>query len=91
MIQFKAPLIKVGQLYLSSDHNEYIIVTKNNRGEIDYAGPGFRGRLEDQAFVARFQPVDPADVTAEELNVLLSFCPPGTRPEVGYIGDEELL
>lgn len=87
MYQARRPLIQVGQIYLSPAHDDYLIVTKTDRGEISYSGQGFRGRLEDETFIQLFPPVDPADVELEELKTLLSYCPPGTIPLVGFIHD----
>lgn len=88
MIQQRAPMISAGQLFLNADLNEYLIVTKNARGQISYAGIGFKGHSEDQSFIERFQPVDPADVSSDEINALLAFCAPGTRVSTGFILEE---
>ena len=85
MNQDRPPLIVTGQIYLNEALNEYIIVTKNNRGQISYAGNGFMGRQIDEDFIDAFPPVDPEDVSPEELNMLISFCPSGTVPRVGFI------
>jgi len=85
LLPTRAPLITVGQLYLNKQLNEYLIVTSNLRGQVRYAGPGFNGHSEDEAFIERFEPVDPADVEPTELLELLDFCPRGTRASVGFI------
>jgi len=46
----RTPLIEAGQIYLNEGLNEYLIVTKNARGQIWYEGAGFRGQLEDFDF-----------------------------------------
>ena len=85
MLQQRAPMIAVGQVYLQADLNEYMIVTKNARGQVTYAGKGFVGHAEDQSFIERFQPVNPVDVDSEEIDSLLNLCPPNTRASTGFI------
>lgn len=85
MISNRAPLIKVGQLFLNESLNEYLIITRNNNGQVSYAGIGFRGCLEDLDFIDKFPAVDPADVDPTELLQLLNECPEGTIPSVGFI------
>ena len=84
LLPTRAPLITVGQLFLNQTINEYLIVTKNVRGQIFYAGKGFRGHSEDDAFLDRFPPVDPQDVEPEELRELLEYVPIGTRVTTGF-------
>ena len=81
------PIILVGQLYLHDDLNEYLIVTKRKGDEVSYAGPGFRGCIEDEVFIDCFQPVDPVDVDADELASLIAMCPAGTKATTGFIKD----
>lgn len=83
----RAPLIHVGQLFLNEGLNEYLIVTRNNQGQVAYAGLGFRGNLEDYDFIAKFPAVNPEDVDAAELAQLLEFCPPGTEASIGFVGE----
>ena len=87
MLQQRAPIILVGQIYLQEELNEYMIVTKNARGQVTYAGNGFVGHAEDQSFVERFNPVDPTDVDPIEVAQLLTLCPPNTKASTGYISD----
>lgn len=82
---FDHPQIKVGGIYLNDFVNEYLIVTKTNQGQIFYSGHGFTGQANDEVFLERFLPVDPADVHPDELNELLTFCPSGTEPLTGYV------
>ncbi len=82
-------IITVGQLYLNEDLNEYLIVTGTSRGQISYGGNKFAGRCEDETFLNRFEPVDPADVDEAELVQLLSLCPAGTKAKVGLIIDKQ--
>lgn len=88
MMPQRSPLILAGQIYLSDELNEYLIVTKNNRGQVFYKGEGFGGQSEDSTFIERYQAVDPEDVEVGELSLLLSFCPDGTKAKVGFIIDE---
>lgn len=85
MLQTHAPIITTGQLYLNAEVNEYLIVVKNNGGDISYKGRGFKGCAEDQTFIERFDPVDPTDVDQIDLDFLLSFCPVGTQAQTGFI------
>jgi hypothetical protein len=78
-------MIHAGQVYLNADLNEYLIVTRNNRGQVHYAGNGFLGQAEDQSFIERFGPVNPKDVDHEELIDLLCNCAPGTKASTGFI------
>lgn len=79
------PIIAVGQVFLNEDLNEYLIVSKNNFGQIYYAGPNFKGQSEVETFIERFAPVNPDDVVEQELSTLLSFCPVNTVASTGYI------
>ncbi len=79
------PILLEGQLYYDEEKNEYLVITRNRGGVISYSGPGFRGQLEDEIFLDRFQPVDPADLNDGELDLLLSFCPANTNAKVGFI------
>lgn len=81
-------MISVGQLFLNAELNEYLIVTKNSRGQISYAGAGFRGHSEDHSFIERFDPVNPDDVSVDEIAGLLSLCPIGTKASTGFISQE---
>lgn len=85
MLQQRAPIIATGQIYLQAELNEYMIITKNARGQVTYAGKGFVGHAEDQSFIERFNPVNPDDVDAAEVELLLSYCPPNTTVSTGYI------
>ena len=87
MKQTKPVIVQVGQLYYDEEKNEYLIVTRHQGDTTTYYGVGFRGMLETDTLLERFQPVDPADVAQDELEVLLAFCPAGTEAKVGYIKD----
>jgi hypothetical protein len=87
MLQQRAPLILAGQIYLQEELNEYLIVTKNVRGQVTYAGKGFVGQAEDQSFIEHFNPVNPVDVDAAEIAELLTHCPTNTKASTGYISD----
>lgn len=88
----RTPIIVVGQVYLHSDPkvNEYVVVTKSNRGDIHFRGPGFNGRNDVELFLQRFGPVDPADLDAEEtaqLHELLDK--PGVPLSIGWVCTED--
>ena len=80
-------IILAGQFYLDESKNSYLIVTKNKGEVISYAGPGFKGQLEVEVFLDRFLPVDPDDVSVDEILGLLEFCQPGVKAQVGFIKD----
>jgi hypothetical protein len=84
----RAPMILAGQLYLNESLNEYMIVTGCTRGQVKYAGKGFKGHSEDQSFIERFKPVDPADVEPQEIHELLELCPVGTQVRTGFISQD---
>ncbi|WP_407306548.1 hypothetical protein [Acinetobacter sp.] len=83
----RTPRVEVGQIYLNEQMNEYLIVTKNVRGQIWYEGSGFRGQLEDYDFTEKFPAVDPQDVDPSEIKYLLSFCPEGTEASIGFVDE----
>lgn len=87
MKSIKPVIILAGQVYLDDDKNSYLIVTRKHGEVVSYSGTGFKGMLEDEVFIDRFQPVDPVDVSVEELDALLDFCAPGTSVKVGFIKD----
>lgn len=87
MISNRAPLIKAGQVYLNEGLNEYLIVTRNNQGQVSYAGPGFRGSLEDFDFIDKFPAVDPVDIPPDELAELVAHCDIGTPASIGFISE----
>lgn len=83
----KPVIILPGQLFLDEEKNSYLIVTKRNGETVTYEGSGFKGMLEDEVFLDRFLPVDPADVSVDEIAGLLEMCPTGTSVKVGFIKD----
>jgi hypothetical protein len=68
----RTPIIVPGQVFLHP-LNEYIVVTKANRGDISFKGAGITGMHEAELFLQRFGPVDPADLSAEEQRALAEF------------------
>jgi hypothetical protein len=90
----RAPIILEGQVYYEEARNSYLVVTKRRGETICYAGPpskgvlGFRGMLEDEQFVERFQPVDPVDLSETEKAELLALCGPGTSLKIGFIKED---
>lgn len=87
MLEQRPPLIAAGQLYLNSDLNEYLIVVKNERRQVTYAGKGFVGHSDDCTFLERFDPVDVADVHEDEVRMLLKFCPSVRMASTGFINE----
>lgn len=94
MITQRAPIILEGQVYYDETKNSYLVVTARKGEMVSYTGqpfngcPGFRGKLEDEQFIERFQPVDPIDLTPEEKRELLSFCHSQVDLKVGFIREE---
>jgi hypothetical protein len=73
-------------VYLNEDLNEYLIVTRNVRGQISYEGFGFKGHAEDQSFIERFKPVNVLDIDEVEVQGLLSLCPDSVQEaSTGFI------
>lgn len=81
----KQPIILQGQVYFDDPKNLYLVVTKRQGEMISYSGNGFKGILEDEEFIERFQPVDPVDLSADETEELLTLCPPGVSLKIGFI------
>jgi len=94
MHNHRAPIILEGQVYYDETKNSYLVVTMKKGEMISYSGQpfagslGFRGRLEDEDFISRFQPVDPSDLTPDEKRELLSFCQPGATLKTGFIKED---
>lgn len=80
----RTPIISIGQVYLHTELNEYLVVTKSTRGDIQFKGVGFGGLNEVERFLERFGPVDPADLTHEESAALLELLPPKKELLVGW-------
>lgn len=68
------PIILEGQMYYDEEKNDYLVVTKKNGESITYQGQGFKGMLEDEIFVSKFQPVDPLDLTKTESAYFKDLC-----------------
>jgi hypothetical protein len=83
----KPVIVLPGQLYLDEEKNRYLIVSARNGETITYRGHGFISMLEDSVFIDRFLPVDPVDVSAEELAVLVELAGNKVTPAVGFIKD----
>lgn len=99
----RTPIITAGQVYLHPEANryvdatgavrfagEYLVVTRSNRGEIQFKGAGFSGMNELELFLERFGPVDVADLTPTEVEQLTALL---GRPDVplstGWVGSED--
>ena len=63
-------IIQPGQVYINNDINEYLVVTKSERGHISYVGKNFKGMQEAEDFIMRFKPVDPKLLSREEFSQL---------------------
>jgi hypothetical protein len=84
------PIIIVGQVYLHSAYNEYLVVRKYYRGDVFFAGTGFVGKHDIENFIERVNPVDPEDLSQEEKDVLKSFlCSDTTELLVGWFESDE--
>lgn len=90
----RSPIILPGQVYYHEETNVYLVVTKKVGEMVRYTRQpygsfvGVRGSMEDTDFIEAFQPVDPADLTADEHTELLSYCQPGTTLKVGFIQED---
>lgn len=88
----RTPIIVQGQVYLPVDSNsrcyEYLVVSRVNRTNISFSGPGFSGMNEAELFLERFAPVDPVDLSADETAVLLSLLPEGAVLRMGWVEPE---
>lgn len=86
----RTPIIVPGQVYLNPTVNEYLVVTKATRGDIQFRGPGFNGMNEVELFLDRFGPVDPNDLTVHETEMLLSLLnKPGVQLSIGWVSSED--
>jgi hypothetical protein len=86
----RTPIISAGQVYLHTDMNEYLVVTKSTRGEIQFKGPGIGGQHEAELFLNRFGPVDPADLDADEQALLIALLDkPGVALSTGWVCTED--
>lgn len=85
-------IVLPGQVYYDQDANAYLVIT-NKKGEtVGYRAQPSRGlisrygQMEDTDLLRKFQPVDPADLTAEETQELLSYCGEGVSElKIGFI------
>jgi succinate dehydrogenase flavin-adding protein (antitoxin of CptAB toxin-antitoxin module) len=85
----RTPIIAPAQVYLHNEHNEYVVVTKVNRGDIQFRGNGFYGMNESELFLERFSPVDPADLTTDETNELTMFLASPQPLLVGWVTPDD--
>lgn len=90
----RTPIILEGQVYFDDGSNTYLVVTSKVGEMVRYIGQaftgnlGYRGSMEDIDFIERFQPVDPADLTADEVGELLNLCPTVKNLRVGFIKED---
>lgn len=85
----RTPIIIPGQVYLHPEQNEYLVVTKANRGDIRFKGPGFSGVHDVELFLDRFGPVDPLDLSDAEKNVLHGLLGDDTKLSVGWVEPDD--
>ncbi len=89
----RTPIIVPGQVYLHTELNEYAVVTRSVRQQVQYrgikAGQVFSGMNEAEVFLERFGPVDPEDLTSEEAEVLTLLLPAPTALSVGWVVEED--
>jgi hypothetical protein len=86
----RTPIITVGQVYLHGDLNEYLVVVKSTRGDIQFKGEGFGGMNEVELFLERFGPVDPADLTDDERTQLVELlAKPGVELSTGWVPSDD--
>ncbi len=83
----KPVIILAGQVYFDDDKNDYLVVKRKIGEVVSYEGRGFRGMLEDEIFLQKFQPVDPEDLTDAEALYLSNLCTAGIILKVGFIND----
>lgn len=81
----RTPIIAVGQVYLHNELNEYVVVTKSTRGDIQFKGIGFGGMNEIEKFLERFSPVDPIDLTVQETEVLVAILSKPIPLSIGWV------
>lgn len=81
----KPVIILAGQVFYDSEKNHYLVVRRKQGEVVSYAGHGFRGMLEEDVFLDKFQPVDPEDLTSDEVAALTGFCDEGTALKIGFI------
>lgn len=87
MYQEKLPIVLAGQVFFDDEKNDYLVVTYARGDVISYSGHGFKGMLDIDIFIDRFQPVDPEDLTDTEKTQLLSLCSGETVLKMGFIKD----
>lgn len=71
-----------------NQRQEYLVVTKAIQGDIFFRGNGFKGMNEVESFLERFGPVDPEDLTPEEMHELCALIP-GVPLSTGWVEPEE--
>ncbi len=82
----RTPIIVPGQVYLSTEYNEYLVVVKAIKGDIQFRGTGFNGMHESELFLERFHPVNDADLSEHEREVLITLLDkPGVPLSTGWV------
>lgn len=80
----RTPIISIGQVYLHTT-NEYIVVTKSNQGQITLAGTNFIARYDVDTLLETCGPVDPEDLTENEVLELKALIPADKPLLVGWV------
>lgn len=80
----RTPIVIPGQVYLHTC-NEYIVVTRANKGEITFRGPGIAGVNEVEVFLNRFGPVNPEDLSGPEHSGLVNLLKTPVALTVGWV------
>jgi hypothetical protein len=62
----RTPIIQVGQVYLHTENNEYVVITGVRRTNVYFSGHGFNGMNDVEIFLERCGPVDPVDLEDDE-------------------------
>lgn len=90
----RTPIIVVGQVYLHSEMNEYAVVTKSVRQQVQYrgrteSGQVFSGMNGAEVFLERFGPVDPTDLSQKEAETLTSLLESPMPLSVGWVAPDD--
>lgn len=84
----RTPIVVPGQVYLHTI-NEYIVVTKANKGEITFRGPGISGMSQVECFLSKFAPVNPEDLTVTEAGALVNLLLKPIALTIGWVKQED--
>lgn len=74
MTDFSLPIISPGQVYFNSGRTDYLVVTRNTRDHISYAGDNFTGRQDAEDFLFKRKPVNPETLPPDKFLALQALC-----------------